>query len=85
MQAAIHAVRPGRSVATLLPTAAVVLVAYLVIGFAMPVLPLHVRQGLGPGTFVVSLIAGGQFAASLISRWRAGHHADSRGAKRAVA
>jgi MFS family permease len=75
-------VRQGRSAATLLP--AVVFVAYLVIGVAMPVLPVHVHQGLGLGTFVVGLVAGSQFAASLISRLWAGHHADSRGAKRAV-
>ena len=46
--------------------------------------PLHVHQGLGLGTFVVGLVAGSQFAASLISRFWAGHRADSRGAKHAV-
>jgi MFS family permease len=50
----------------------------------MPVLPLHVHQGLGLGTFVVGLVAGSQFVASLISRVWAGHHADRSGAKRAV-
>jgi MFS family permease len=68
----------------LLPTMAVVFVAYLVIGIAMPVLPLHVHQGLGLDTFVVGLVTGSQFPVSLISRLWAGHHADSRGAKRAV-
>jgi MFS family permease len=43
-----------------------------------------VHQDLGFGTFVVGLVAGSQFAASLISRVWAGHYADSRGAKRAV-
>lgn len=70
--------------AALLPIMAVVLIAFLVIGLALPVLPLHVHQGLGLGTFVVGLVAGSQFAASLLSRVWAGHHADSRGAKRAV-
>ena len=42
--------------------------AFLVIGLALPVLPLHVHQGLGLGTFVVGLVAGSQFAASLVSR-----------------
>ena len=75
----------GRSVVTaLLPIVTAVFTAYLVIGLAMPVLPLHVHQGLGLGTFVVGLVAGSQFAASLISRFWAGHHADSRGAKRTV-
>ena len=46
-------IRQGRSIAALLPIMAVVFVAYLVIGLAMPVLPLHVHQGLGLSTFVV--------------------------------
>lgn len=70
--------------AVLLPIMAVVLIAFLVIGLALPVLPLYVHQGLGLGTFVVGLVAGSQFAASLLSRVWAGHHADSRGAKRAA-
>jgi MFS family permease len=70
--------------AALLPIMAVVLIAFLVIGLALPVLPLHVHQDLGLGTFVVGLVAGSQFAAALVSRVWAGHHADSRGAGRAV-
>src|SRR3954453_2038221 len=69
---------------TLLPIMGAVFVAFLVIGVAMPVLPLYVHDGLGFGTFVVGLVAGSQFAASLISRPWAGHYSDSRGAKRAV-
>src|SRR4051794_18773005 len=72
------------SIAALLPIMGVVLVAFLVIGLALPVLPLHVHQGLGLGTFVVGLVAGSQFAASLISRVWSGHYADNRGAKNAV-
>src|SRR3954465_12926241 len=76
---------PARPVlATLLPIMAVVLVGFLVIGLALPVLPLHVPQGLGLGTFAVGLVPGSQFAASLVSRFWSGHFADSRGAKRAV-
>jgi MFS family permease len=74
----------GRSLAALLPMMTAVFIAYLVIGLAMPVLPLHVHQGLGLGTFVVGLVAGSQFAASLISRLWAGHQADTRGAKYAL-
>jgi MFS family permease len=48
------------------------------------VLPLHVHQGLGLSTFVVGLVTGSQFAASLISRVWSGRYADSKGAKRAV-
>jgi hypothetical protein len=68
-----------RSIALLLPIMGVVLVAFLVIGIAMPVLPLHVHNGLRLNTFFVGLIVGSQFAASLISRPWAGHYADSRG------
>ncbi|TWB94625.1 putative MFS family arabinose efflux permease [Bradyrhizobium macuxiense] len=73
-----------RIAAALLPIMGVVFVAFLVIGVAMPVLPLHVHDGLGLGTFVVGLVAGSQFAASLISRPWAGHYSDGHGAKRGV-
>ena len=62
----------------------VVFVAFLVIGLAMPVLPLHVHEGLDFGTFVVGLVAGSQFGASLLSQPWAGHYADKRGPKHAV-
>ena len=75
---------PRPFAASLLPIMGVVFVAFLVIGVAMPVLPLYVHDGLGFGTFVVGLVAGSQFAASLISRPWAGHYSDGRGAKRAV-
>jgi hypothetical protein len=50
----------------------VVFIAFLVIGLALPVLPLHVHKGLGLGTFVVGLVAGAQFGVSLLSRFWAG-------------
>jgi MFS family permease len=71
-------------VIALLPLMAAVLVVFLITGIALPVLPLHVHQGLGLGTFVVGLVTGSQFAASLISRIWSGRYADRRGAKRAV-
>ena len=77
-------VAASRVAPALLPIMGVVFVAFLVIGAAMPVLPLHVHDGLGFGTFVVGLVAGSQFAASLISRPWAGNYSDSRGAKRGV-
>ena len=84
----VNSSAPGattRSVVTqLLPIIAVVFIAFLVIGLALPVLPLHVHKGLGLGTFVVGLVAGAQFGVSLLSRFWAGHFADSRGAKRAT-
>ena len=72
------------SVAALMPIMAVVLIAFLVIGIALPVLPLHVHQGLGFGAFIVGLVTGSQFGASLLSRVSAGRYADKRGPKRAV-
>jgi hypothetical protein len=50
--------------AALMPLLATVLVGFLVIGAAMPVLPLHVRDGLGFGPFMVGIVAGCQFAAA---------------------
>jgi MFS family permease len=68
----------------LLPLLAAVLVVFLITGVAIPVLPLHVHQGLGLSTFVVGLVTGTQFGASLVSRVWSGHYADRRGAKGAV-
>src|SRR6516165_10465690 len=73
-----------KSVSALLPIMGAVLIAFLVIGLALPVLPLHVHRGLGLSTFVVGLVTGSQFAASLISRVWAGRFSDVRGAKHAV-
>ena len=43
-----------------------IFVGFLVIG--MPVLPLHVHEGLRLDTSVVGLVAGSQFAAAILSR-----------------
>jgi MFS family permease len=43
-----------------------------------------VQDGLGLGPFVVGLVAGSQFAASLVSRPLAGDYSDGRGAKRGI-
>src|SRR3954469_16452393 len=68
----------------LLPIMGAVFTAFLVIGMAMPVLPLHVHQRLELSTFVVGLVAGTQFGAAILSRVWAGRYADASGAKRAV-
>ena len=79
------AVRPsGGGAAALLPIMAAVFIAFLVIGIAIPVLPLHVHQGLGLDTFLVGLVVGSQFAAAILSRVWAGRHSDTKGAKHAV-
>jgi MFS family permease len=69
---------------TPLPIMAAVFISFLIIGLALPVLPLHVHQGLGQGTVIVGLVGGSPFAASRISRVWAGHFSDSRGTKPAV-
>ncbi len=76
--------QPRSLLVALLPAMSAVLAGFLVIGAALPVLPLHVHQDLGFGSFVVGLVAGSQFAASVVSRVWAGSHADTRGGKRAV-
>jgi MFS family permease len=68
----------------LAPIMLLVLVAFLVTGLALPVLPLYVHHDLKLSTSVVGLVTGAQFAASLFSRVWAGHFSDNRGAKPAV-
>jgi MFS family permease len=69
---------------TLLPIMAAVLAGFLVIGAALPVLPLYVTEDLDFGTFVVGLVAGAQFATSLVSRVWSGFYSDAKGGKRGV-
>ncbi|MGE0751607.1 MAG: arabinose transporter [Variibacter sp.] len=82
--ACIAAIGQSRSVAALLPIMAAVFIGFLVIGIAIPVLPLHVHEGLGLGTFLVGVVAGSQFAAAILSRVWAGRDSDRKGAKHAV-
>ncbi|QJT08728.1 arabinose transporter [Oceanidesulfovibrio marinus] len=72
------------SLPALLPLMGVVFASFLVIGMAIPVVPLYVSHGLGLGTFMVGLAVSCEFATALFSRIWAGHHADTRGAKRTV-
>lgn len=77
--------KPAHPVAvTLLPIMAAVLAGFVVIGAALPVLPLYVSQGLGFGTFIVGLVAGAQFAASVATRIWSGSFSDAHGGKRSV-
>ncbi len=79
-----HSVSGGAVIITLMPVMAAVLVGFIIIGVALPVLPLHVKNGLGFGTFIVGVVAGAQFAASLISRVLSGSYSDRKGAKKGV-
>ena len=72
------------ALAALLPIVTAMFVAWLVIGVALPVLPLHVHQGLGYGAFMVGLVTGAQFTASLLSRIWSGNYADRHGGRRNV-
>ena len=79
-----HTISGAGVVSALMPVMAAVLVGFIIIGVALPVLPLHVKNDLGFGTFIVGLVAGAQFAASLISRVWSGSYSDRRGAKKGV-
>jgi MFS family permease len=79
-----HSKSPASKVSPLLPIMGAVFVAFLVIGMGLPVLPLHVNQGLGFGTLLVGLVTGSQFAAAILSRVWAGRQSDTRGPKIAV-
>jgi MFS family permease len=68
----------------LLPIMAAVLAGFIVTGAALPVLPLHVNTDLGFGAFVVGLVAGAQFAASVVTRIWSGSYSDANGGKRGV-
>lgn len=72
------------SFSTLAPLVGAILTSFLVIGLAMPVIPLHVHDDLGLPTFYVGLVAGAQFGASFLSRFWAGVYADTRGARRSM-
>lgn len=76
--------RPAPDIVTLAPVMAAVFAVFLITGIALPVLPLHVHEGLGQNAFVVGLIVSAQFVASLLSRVYAGSYSDHRGPKRAV-
>jgi MFS family permease len=71
-------------VGALVPLMGIVFVAYLVVGAAMPVLPLYVHQDLGLGVTTVGVLVGSQFVAALMTRVWAGRYADMRGPRRAV-
>src|ERR1700710_1151668 len=73
-----------RIASSLMPIMMTVLIGFLVIGAALPVLPLHVRDGLAFGPIMVGVVAGCQFAAALIARLWSGRAADVWGAKWAV-
>lgn len=59
-----------------------IFLSYVVIGIAIPVLPLHIHNGLGLSTLTVGIVVGCQFMATLASRVWSGRGIDKYGAKR---
>jgi MFS family permease len=68
----------------LMPVIMLTFIVFMVTGLAMPVLPLHVHDGLRMGTVMVGLVTSAQFAAALVSRLWSGQLSDTHGAKQAV-
>ncbi len=69
----------------LLPLMLAVFTGFFAMGMAFPVLPRHVNDTLGFGTFFVGVVMGAQYVASiLVGRLWAGEVSDGRGPKVAV-
>jgi MFS family permease len=68
----------------ILSTVAFTFATYLTIGLSLAVLPGFVHSTLGYGAVMAGLSISMQYVATLISRARAGHMADTLGPKRAV-
>lgn len=85
--AASHAAGQPRRygvIAPILSTVAFTFAAYLTIGLSLAVLPGFVHGNLGYGAVIAGLSISTQYVATLISRTRAGHMADTLGPKRTV-
>jgi MFS family permease len=77
-------VADSRSMTALLPIMGVVLALFWSSVSRCRCCPCMCIRVWGLSTFVVGLVTGSQFAASLVSRVWSGHYADSKGPKRAV-
>lgn len=76
--------RRFRVIGPILSTVAFTFFTYLTIGLSLAVLPGFVHSTLGFGAVVAGLSISMQYVATLISRARAGHMADTLGPKRTV-
>lgn len=71
-------------IAPILSTVSFTFATYLTIGLSLAVLPGFVHGNLGYGAVLAGLSISTQYVATLLSRARAGHMADTLGPKRAV-
>ena len=69
---------------SLAPICAMVFLEFLAMGLPLPVLPTHVHDTLGFGSFVVGLVIGSQSLVTLITRPLAGTRSDVRGPRSAA-
>lgn len=79
-----NSIAPSPALIALAPIVGAVFTSFLVIGLALPVIPLHVHDGLGLPAFYVGLVAGAQFGASFLTRFWAGNFADTRGSRKSM-
>ncbi len=69
---------------SLVPIMVVIFSSFLVIGMAIPVVPLYVSQDLHSSAVIVGIAVSCEFLAALFSRIWSGHYSDTSGAKRTV-
>ncbi|MBN1208981.1 MAG: arabinose transporter [Myxococcaceae bacterium] len=68
----------------LAPICVIVFMEFLAMGLPLPILPVHVHETLGFGSFVVGLAMGAQSWATLLTRHGAGTWSDQRGPRSAT-
>jgi MFS family permease len=68
----------------LAPICALVFLEFLAMGLPLAVLPVHVQDTLGFGSFVVGIAIGSQSWATLVTRHAAGKRSDQRGPRSAA-